>query len=91
MLSPVTQMDETLASEIGSGTLVKTLEGAAALGRLGTVTDIASVVAFLASPDSAFITGMLDPLLLEKLLTFHSRSNRKCSHPVMAFSIFYPP
>ncbi|KAI0308732.1 hypothetical protein OF83DRAFT_1160256 [Amylostereum chailletii] len=53
----VTTMDNALAPAIGSGTLVKTLETASAIGRLGTSQDVASLVSYLASPEASFITG----------------------------------
>lgn len=39
------------------GDFAKMLEGTLAVGRYGTGTEIAALVAFLAGPDSAFITG----------------------------------
>jgi 3-oxoacyl-[acyl-carrier protein] reductase len=48
---------KTNAPVLENRELVETIEADTALGRFGRPTDIASVVAFLAGPDGAWVTG----------------------------------
>ncbi|NUR59052.1 MAG: SDR family oxidoreductase [Catenulispora sp.] len=54
-----TPMVDELASRLGVDheAFLKTAASRAAVGRVGTVEDIAGVVAFLAGPDSGYLTG----------------------------------
>ncbi|KAJ6573865.1 hypothetical protein DFH09DRAFT_382643 [Mycena vulgaris] len=56
--SSVKSMDEQMEKETGGTSDVKAmLIGMTSVGRMGTTQDVASVVSFLASPESGFITG----------------------------------
>ncbi|KAJ6466933.1 acetoin reductase family protein [Mycena sanguinolenta] len=52
-------LDADFAKDTGRdpGTLTQAVKNSGALGRIGTSTDVASLVSFIASKESAFITG----------------------------------
>ena len=58
MWPQVSSETEAVQHLIADGVLnAQTIEGRTALGRLGTPSDVTSVVVFLLSEDSAYLTG----------------------------------